>query len=407
MDTGQCTVLCLDDQDLIAMIRCAKRRLVLVAPGVSDSVAKAIVETWKDIGPGRVQIVLDVDPEVCRMGYGQFSALLTLFEVAKQMGASVHQQAGLRIGVVVTDESTVVYSPTPLLVEAGGKDSAKPNAIRLEAPLAHLSENPDSPIDDLRCLNLEPRTIDVEKIQTIQKDLASNPPVKFDVAQKVRVFNARFEFVEFELRGVAISRKKVPIPSDLLGLARDPKAQKLLHSSFQLIEEGSALSGDQVTRLKQFIAQKYLINLPGYGSVILRSQKEAFEYAVIALEKYIKRFQRQAKRKLQAAIDSNRKVLTGALLSSVEANPPARWKKFLGPFTDRDQISRLLDRELTDAFGSVDDLIAKMKVKAVFKGVTYESLSDPEFQRVARKAIPSFQELHLEYDAAKASSGEK
>ena len=157
------------------MIRCAKRRLVLVAPGVSDSVAKAIVETWKDIGPGRVQIVLDVDPEVCRMGYGQFSALQMLFEAAKQMGTSVHQQAGLRIGVVVTDESTVVYSPTPLLVEAGGKASAKPNAIRLEAPLAHLSENPHSPIDDLRCLSLEPQTIDAKQIQDDQEDLARTP----------------------------------------------------------------------------------------------------------------------------------------------------------------------------------------------------------------------------------------
>ena len=195
------------------------------------------------------------------------------------------------------------------------------------------------------------------------------------------------------------------IPSDLLGLAREPRAQKLLHSSFQLIEEGSALSGNKVTKLKQFIAQKYLISLPGYGNVILRSQKEAFETAVTALEKYIYRFQRQAKKKLQTAIDSNRSVLTAALLMPCRGNPPTRWKKFLGPFTDRDQISRLLDRELTDAFGSVDDLIAKMNVKAVFKGVTYESLSDPEFQRIAQKAIPSFQELHIEYDAAKASHG--
>ena len=161
----------------------------------------------------------------------------------------------------------------------------------------------------------------------------------------------------------------------------------------------------QRTKLKQFIAQKYLINLPGYGSVILRSEKEAFEIAVKALEKYIRRFQRQAQKTLQAAIDSNRKILTTALLPSVEANPPARWKKFLGTFPDRDQISRLLDRELTKAFGSIDALIANMKLTVVFKGVTYESLSDPEFRRVAQEAIPSFPDLHVEYDAAKASNG--
>ena len=55
------------------------------------------------------------------------------------MGTSVHQQTGLRIGVVVTDESAVVYSRTLLLVEAGGKASAKPNALK--APLANLSED--------------------------------------------------------------------------------------------------------------------------------------------------------------------------------------------------------------------------------------------------------------------------
>jgi len=261
---------------------------------------EAIIETWKEIGPGRVQIVLDVDPEVCRMGYGEFSALQMLFEAARKMGASVHQQAGLRIGVVVTDESTVVYSPTPLLVEAGGKASAKPNAIRIEASLAHISEDPATSLAGLRSLDLEPQTINCEQIQTIQEGLKVNPPVKFDVAQKVRVFNARFEFVEFELRGVAISRKKVPIPSDLLGLAREPRAQKLLHSSFQLIGEVPALSGDRVIRLKQFIAKKYLVNLPGFGNVILRSEKEAFETAVRALDKFIMRFQRQVKKQLQA-----------------------------------------------------------------------------------------------------------
>ena len=311
------------------MIRCARRRVVVIAPGISDQVAQAIVETWRDLGPNRVQVVVDVDPEVCRMGYGQLSAFQRLNEEAERLGAQIHQQPGLRIGVVITDESTIVYAPTPLLVEAGGKELAKPNALRIDAPLG---------------------------------------------------------------------------TSDLLGLAREPKAQKLLHSSFQLIEEGSVLSGEKVTKLKKFIAQRFLINLPGYGNVILRSEKEEFDVAIATLEKYIERFQRHAKKTLQGAIDKNRQVLTEALLPSVEANPPTRWKRFLGPRPDRDQIARLLDRELTDAFGSVDDLVANMSLTIVFKGVTYESLSDPDFLRTARRAIPSFLELHTEYDAVPEKS---
>jgi hypothetical protein len=43
-----------------------------------------------------------------------------------------------------------------------------------------------------------------------------------------------------------------------------------------------------------------------------------------------------------------------------------------------------------------------MNVKAIFKGVTYESLSDPEFMRIASQKIPSMDTLHDEFDAAKA-----
>ena len=41
-------------------------------------------------------------------------------------------------------------------------------------------------------------------------------------------------------------------------------------------------------------------------------------------------------------------------------------------------------------------------MKAIFKGVTYELLSDPEFMRIAGQAIPLLDTLHDEFDAAKA-----
>jgi hypothetical protein len=43
-----------------------------------------------------------------------------------------------------------------------------------------------------------------------------------------------------------------------------------------------------------------------------------------------------------------------------------------------------------------------MKVRAIFKGVTYESLSDPEFMRVAKQGISSLDTLHDEFDAVAA-----
>jgi hypothetical protein len=62
----------------------------------------------------------------------------------------------------------------------------------------------------------------------------------------------------------------------------------------------------------------------------------------------------------------------------------------------------MLRSELTDAFGYSDDVFQEMSVKAIFKGVTYELLSDPEFMRIASAAIPLLDTLHDEFDAAKA-----
>jgi len=400
MSAPQCSVVSLTDTELTALVQCARQRVVFIAPGLSQQVAKALVEAWRHLGPEAVQIVLDPDPEVCRLGFGDLAALQLLHRTAEQMGTRIHQQRGLRIGVVVTDESTAIYSPTPLLIEAGGMPGERPNAIRLDTPILHPRN--DSSSADLGSINIQPEPLTRTDVQKTGEDLAANPPVKFDLARKVRVFNARFEFVDFELRGLSISRKTVRIPSDLIGLAKEPKAQKLLRSSFQLIDENSELSGERVNKLKQFIAKKYLIVLPGFGTVILRSNKENFQAAVRALERYVHRFQRLLKKKLQAAIDSNREILVSALLLGLVGKPPGRWNRFLGNGSNKDAVERLLRGELTEAFGSVEDLFHEMKVKAVFKAVTYESLSDPEFIRIAREAIPSLDCLHEEFDAARA-----
>jgi len=394
-----CAVVSLPDIELEGQVSCTQRRLVVIAPGLSESVAKAIAKKWPELGRDAVQVVLDPDPEVCRLGLGDLAALQMLQETAARIGGRIHQQQGLRVGVIVTDETTTVYSPTPRLIEAGGQPGEKLNAIRFDTPILDDTAITES---DLRSIDLHPELMKGADVRNTAQDLNANPPVKFDLARKVRVFNARFEFVEFELHGLFLTRKRVPIPSDLIGLARDPKAQKLLRSSFQLIDENSEISGDRVTRLKQFIVKEYLINLPGYGTVILRSNKAEFQVAVKALQRYVHRFQKRLKKKLQHAIDANREVLISALLPSIANNPPVRWKPHLGGRPRERNVERMLRSELTDAFGHSDDVFQDMSVKAIFKGVTYESLSDPEFMRIASQEIPLLDTLHDEFDAAKA-----
>jgi hypothetical protein len=145
------------DERLIELIKAAKRRLVAISPAVSDAVAAALNKRIADEGKLNVTVILDADPEVYRLGFGTASALRLLQDGAVANMFDLRVQPAVRIGILISDDITMVYSPVPLLIEAGSALSEKPNAImfhggatdQLPGRAAHdLSRH--SPIEDIR-----------------------------------------------------------------------------------------------------------------------------------------------------------------------------------------------------------------------------------------------------------------
>jgi hypothetical protein len=91
------------------------------------------------------------------------------------------------------------------------------------------------------------------------------------------VFNAHIEFVEFELLDTAIVRKTVRIPSRLMGFAGDEATERLLRTSFRVVDDNDKISGKHLEHDKSLIARTFLKSLGKYGNAILRTQKEEFE----------------------------------------------------------------------------------------------------------------------------------
>ena len=323
---------------------------------------------------------------------------------ADQLGAMIQRQRGIRIGVVVADQTTLVFSPVPALIEAGPSSEQAPNALVLTTPPVNLEQELG-----LGENGIKDQTVGLDKatkadMGQVEADLKQNPPQKFDIARTVRVFNAHFEFVDFHMTGTHIDRKTMPIPAELMGLAKDEQTKRRLRANFRILDEGDSLSGERLYRAKAFLATNYLTMLPGYGNVILRSIKAEFQEKVQQLERCIELFKRAVQKRLEKAMEANRRTLVEALLPSVLSSPPPRWRKFCGSNPDKDTIRRILETELSEIAGSAENLIGDMKLKTVFKGVTYESLSDTKFMEVARKALPTLPHLHDEYDAAKVAS---
>jgi len=163
----------------------------------------------------------------------------------------------------------------------------------------------------------------------VAKDLGANPPLKFDLARKVTVFNSQLEFVEFKLQGLSLFKRTVPIPPDLMVPAIDQELQEALRGTFRLLRENSEISGKKIEDRKKKIAGIYLTPLTGYGSVVLRRNKEAFLNEVKDLEHEIELFQHAVRARLGQEMDVNRSRLVAALTPAVCQNPPNRWLRIL------------------------------------------------------------------------------
>jgi hypothetical protein len=121
--------------DVIArLVREASVRLVVVAPAVSLPVAKAISEKIQALPADAITVVFDSDPEVYRLGYGTLEALDVVEQAAGARGLMIRRQPGVRIGIIIADDETLIFAPTAALVEAGPNTQGAANAIRLLAP---------------------------------------------------------------------------------------------------------------------------------------------------------------------------------------------------------------------------------------------------------------------------------
>jgi hypothetical protein len=381
-----------------------------MAPGVSLAVAEAIESLWGRLGKDSGSVILDVDPEVYRLGYGTLEGLQRLQEAATRNGTLIcRHQEGVRIGLAISDDHTLIFTPTPLLIEAGSTRADHPNAIELftvpESVARDVGLGPQG-VQEQRVGLDSASTADIEQTKA---DLTKNPPVKFDIARKVRVFNAQLEFVEFEMEGCNVSRHTATISPELLGLAEDEDMQERLRSSFKVIgdrdikDEKTGLSEKQLQKKKQNIIKTYLRSVPGFGIVIRRDLKEAFEKEVEELRASVTAFKKLLTEKLEGVIADNATRLADRLLPSVKARMPREWIGSLGANPKEDLLRRFLHEQILCSFGSAEDFVKDMAVHLTFKGVTYETLSNEDFQKGASKHFPDVVILD-EFDAAKEAA---
>ena len=375
-------------------------------------------------------MILDINPEVYRLGYGDVTGLEQLKKYADDHGFEIRHQPGVRIGLLISDDNILIYSPTPLLIEAGSQQPEKPNAILLkEISLSQVEKACGS--SDLfiqGSSEIGSTIVNPILIEGVKKDLTENPPKRFDIARAERVFNSRIQYVEFSLESYRISQKVAPIPPDLMGLTNIQELQNRWRNTFKLFDTGKSFNvhipdfdekgemvknKDSTCKMTQYneknleeekkqIIKDYLYVLPNFGTVLLRARRSGFEERIERFKKRIEAYRKAVEGAIESELEKSVKNLVNAILPRVKDNPPTRYRKgILGNNLTDDELGNLLYDDLKDIFGDIKNVFDP-KIKLVFKDVSYETIHDQKFCEALRRVMPArtVEKLFSEYNAA-------
>jgi hypothetical protein len=394
----------LDSAAIVESIRAATFSICYASPGIQIEPAKAIVEAARRVnGPNLITVCLDFDERVMRMGFGDIAAVKHL----RDARIAVNSTPGLRTGLVIVDNLGYIFTPTALYLEAEGRTTDAPNAMRLTkdqvtGALARLSPEAKAIAIALAKTDQEKQYIKEQAIEvpsakvtdeefaTVNRRLEEVPPVNFDVARQVRVFTAYLQYVELKLTGAAIQRHRLSIPASIQRLGGSKDIEGRLKTTFDLIEKGGGLSSKALEGMLTDIRNNFTPSLgKDHGRVVLKAAKSHFEQRLAAFRDELKVHQEKVEKKLQAQLDDTRKQIVDYFVPRVVASPPDAMRGQFLKFEAADARA-WLDGELDRVFPKAETLIQKMQLDVCYKDVTFETLNREAFLDAVRTAFPHF-----------------
>ena len=416
-----------NDASLIQLIGEAQRRVVFVAPGVHQAVAEALGQRLAEIDRLQVTVVIDPDEDVCRIGYGDAKGLELLSRYADSQSFALMAQPGLRVGVLLVDDVTLVWSPTPRSVEAAPLGNAttpterSPNGLLLGAnPGEQLAHAVSAAGTDTLPFDAEVgvEVVTKERVQKTLDGLAKNPPIPVDLARITRVFSTKLQFAEFTVKGAKFSKRELKVANDYMNADIQGELKGLVESRLRAFGDfrdeeievpafnnGTAAFNQQgepltekvseasLQRQRNELERRYLFNVPGFGRLIAKDDKQDLERLVAAYRVQLEAYSEAIRQRLDAQAG---KIIDEA--AKLIAERAARTGSKLDEKQLRDSIQKSLDRTKDEV----------PEVKLVFKDVTYEQTKNPEFRAKVDKALPAAKRKQMgdwnhDFDAAKAA----
>lgn len=376
-----------------------------------------MAEVASRIGPELLTVSLDFDERVMRMGYGDIAAV----QVLRDAGILINNAPGLRSALIIVDGEGYTFTPTPLYLEAESVSDLARNALRLSPEqvaeaLARLSPAAKAiamaltsdPAERARIASLPVEVgatlVDESRFKQVDENLKEVPPVRFDLARQVRVFEPYLQYVEMSLTGAAIQRHRLAIPASIQKLGGSKDLEGRLRTTFDLIEKGGKLSSKPLEDALNEIRKNLTPSLgKDHGRVVLKSAKPILVKRLDEFRKRLEEHQKQVGEELQKHLDESRQTMVDYYLPRVMETPPdALLGQSLSGKATENGARQWLNAVLARVIPRAESLIQVMRLEERFKDVTYETLNREDFLQSVKEAFPSvdWDKAYAEFRAA-------
>lgn len=385
------------DASLIALIKGARDRLAVVAPALTTPVAEALAARMTDLPALSLTIILDADAEVYRMGYGDPKALEIIRKASNEAMFELREQPGVRIGVVISDDQTMIYAPVSRNVEAGSTTEEKPNAIMLEAgSTERLAEAAGAAEGETEVgvMGMEPN-----RVAQMEADLKANPPRPFDLTRKLTVFVTEVQFIELRVPNATFSSRKIKLPASFQKL-EDADLRRNIESSLKIpidLETEVAIDIDswrgsenlkvneaQIRRERDSIERVFFHDWKGRGKVILRKDKKQLNKELDRMVSIITAYHGALKGKFEESKAAFRKRLVTEFLDVWQQSPPDYLSRRGHPTENACRLD--IEREADEMFDKAVTL-GMAEAKVIYKDISIEDLKDEDLMASLRKVM--------------------
>jgi hypothetical protein len=408
-----------NDQSIIEAVKTAQRRLVYAAPGVSEVVANAIVATLTRSNPPTIAVILDGTEEACRLGHGDVRGLEKLYQALANADVPIHRQAGLRLGVVVSDERILIWSPIAESFDAP-RVKGEPNGLVVDSQSTAAipaALGIAAPGQAAQPREIGTQKLPKEELQAVVEAIKQTPVTPFNLARLTQVFSTKFQFVETELRGAELIGREIRLDSLLLNADAPEELRGAMRTTVrpfaadaaqaievQVMVDGELAFDSHKQPIRKAVTQRglhqywhdiegrFLIPLPGFGRLVRQAERGSFAASVDAFQTVLRDWVTQFHKGVEDRNDQRREELTSVIVQRLKGS--AEQAKYPREVV-RERVAAALERMR----------VIEPKVRVVYKNISWQSKEDEEFRQALAKALPPVerqQKWFEEFAAARA-----